>query len=166
MPVPPEKRYYYYPIRCSDGEAYRTDGLYKLQPLSAHEESEKDIISCEPLAPEGTAEWAWQMMLLGKKICHRKAPSIYYHKPTHYVKRVVRENCTDDMSADVWHNGADTTGWQLYEPEPAKEPDYVICKRCAGSQSVPNPAVSNTAYTTCSKCGGTGYEIDEQKKRA
>lgn len=78
----------------------------------------KDIISTEPLAPKGTKDWAWQMMLLGKKICHRKAPSIYYHKPTHYVKRVVRENCTDDMSADVWHNGADTTGWQLYEPEP------------------------------------------------
>jgi hypothetical protein len=49
------------------------------------------------------------------------------------------------------------------EPEPPREPEYVICKRCGGSQSVPKPAVSNTAYTTCSKCGGTGYEIKEQK---
>lgn len=43
--------------------------------------------------------------------------------------------------------------------QPPREPEYVICKRCAGSQSVPNPVVSNTAYTTCPKCGGRGYEI-------
>jgi hypothetical protein len=54
------------------------------------------------------------------------------------------------------------TGWQLYEPEPPREPEYVICKRCAGSQSVHNPEVSNTAYTTCPKCGGTGYEIEPE----
>lgn len=29
-----------------------------------------DIIFTEPLAPEGTKEWAWQMMLLGKIIIH------------------------------------------------------------------------------------------------
>lgn len=52
---------------------------------------------------------------------------------------------------------------RMVEPEPPREPEYVICKRCGGSQSAPNPAVSNTAYTTCSKCGGTGYEIKEQK---
>jgi hypothetical protein len=81
--------------------------------------------------------------------------------PTHYVKRKVRENCTDDMSIQVWLSGADETGWQIYkEPkiESPKEPDYVICKRCGGSKSVLNPA-STTAYTTCPKCGGTGYEI-------
>ena len=38
------------------------------------------------------------------------------------------------------------------EPEPSKEPEYTICKRCGGSQAVPNPAVSNTAYTTCPIC--------------
>jgi hypothetical protein len=48
------------------------------------------------------------------------------------------------------------------EPEPPREPEYVICKRCAGTQSVPNPVVSNTAYTTCPKCGGTGYEIEPE----
>ncbi len=80
--------------------------------------SELGIISTEPLAPEETKEWALQMMKLGKCVCHVKAPSIKYHRPTHYVKRVVRENCTDDMSDAVWMKGADPTGWQLYEPKP------------------------------------------------
>lgn len=29
-----------------------------------------DIIEHQPLAPEGTSEWAWQMMLLGKRVRH------------------------------------------------------------------------------------------------
>lgn len=61
---------------------------------------------------------------------------------------------------------AEKMGWQVYtepKPESPKEPDYVICKRCGGSQSIPNPDVSNTACATCPKCGGTGYEIKEQK---
>jgi hypothetical protein len=49
------------------------------------------------------------------------------------------------------------------EPEPPREPEYIICKRCGGSKSIANPAVSNTSYTTCPKCGGTGYEIREPK---
>ena len=83
--------------------------------------NDKDIISTEPLAPEGTKEWALQMMKLGKCVCHVKAPSIKYHRPTHYVKRVVRENCTDDMSDAVWMKGADSTGWQLCEPKPESQ---------------------------------------------
>ena len=82
-----------------------------------------DIISTEPLATKGTKEWALQMMKLGKCVCHVKAPSIKYHRPTHYVKRVVRENCTDDMSDAVWMEGADTTGWQIHE-EP--KPQYKV----------------------------------------
>jgi hypothetical protein len=82
-----------------------------------------DIIFTEPLAPEGSAEWALQMMKLGKCVCHVKAPSIKYHRPTHYIKRVVRENCTDDMSDAVWMEGADPTGWQIYH-EPKPEPIF------------------------------------------
>ena len=73
------------------------------------------------LVKEGSAEWALYQMMQGKCVCHVKAPSIKYHKPTHYVKRVVRENCTDDMSDAVWMKGADHTGWQLYEPKPESE---------------------------------------------
>jgi hypothetical protein len=86
------------------------------------------------LVEEGSKEWALQMMKLGKCVCHVKAPSIKYHRPTHYVKRVVRENCTDDMSDAVWVKGADSTGWQIYkepkeEPQPAKEP-IANCENC------------------------------------
>ena len=121
--------------------AYRCGaGWWTEKGASVHNQT-LDIIHTEPLATEETKEWALQMMKLGKCVCHVKAPSIKYHRPTHYVKRVVRENCTDDMSDAVWMKGADPTGWQLYEPKekPPKEPDYVICKRC----------------------GGTGYEIKE-----
>ncbi len=76
------------------------------------------------LVEEGSKEWAlYQMMKLGKCVCHVKAPSIKYHRPTHYVKRVVRENCTDDMSDAVWMEGADPTGWQIYK-EPKPEPIF------------------------------------------
>ncbi|MDD2601284.1 MAG: hypothetical protein PHO37_19035 [Kiritimatiellae bacterium] len=68
---------------------------------------------------EGSADWALYQMMQGKCVCHVKAPSIKYYRPTHYVKRVMRENCTDDMYDAVWMEGADPTGWEIYkEPEP------------------------------------------------
>lgn len=68
---------------------------------------------------EGSHWWALYHMQSGNAVCHTKAPSIKYSMPTHYVKRKVRENCTDDMSIQVWLSGADKDGWQLYkEPEP------------------------------------------------
>lgn len=87
--------------------------------------SELGIISTEPLAPEGTAEWAWQMMLLGEKICHKKSPSIMYCKHASEIMRQVRYNCVDYMSASAWLNGADKNGWQLYkEPEQKPSPSF------------------------------------------
>ena len=68
---------------------------------------------------KGSADWALYQMMQGKCVCHVKAPSIKYYRPTHYVKRVMRENCTDDMYDAVWMEGADPTGWEIYkEPEP------------------------------------------------
>ncbi len=75
---------------------------------------------------EGSKEWALYQMQQGKFVCHQKALSISYYKPTHYVKRKVRDNCTDDMSIEVWLNGADPTGWQLYEPK--EEPPFANVK--------------------------------------
>ena len=107
-----------------------------------HVDNPNDIISTEPLAPEGSAEWALQMMRLGKCVCHVKAESIKYHRPTHYVKRVVRENCTDDMSDAVWMKGADPTGWQLYEP---KQEPVADCQRCTklSSCSKSSPSIDH-----------------------
>ena len=90
-----------------------------------------NIVSCEPLATEGTAEWALQMWKLGSDIRNETGVVLMadYESEEIRVKHLV----------DVF-----PSGWQLYKepkPEPPKEPDYVICKRC----------------------GGTGYEIKEQK---
>jgi len=82
---------------------------------------------------DGSKEWALWQMQNGKAVCHTKAPSIKYSVPTHYVKRSVRENCTDDMSIEVWLSGSDGFGWQIYtEPKPlladAKVGDLVTIK--------------------------------------
>lgn len=50
------------PIRTSDGLWYKLDGTADTIPM------EKHIIHCEPLAPEGSAEWAMQMLKLGKRV--------------------------------------------------------------------------------------------------
>lgn len=67
--------------------------------------SELGIISTEPLAPEGTAEWAWQMLKLQKPVSH---PAEGKLQDTDYTK----EGFVRCMAK---------TGWQLYEPKP--EPD-------------------------------------------
>lgn len=71
--------------------------------------------------------WALWQMRNGNAVCHTKASRIKYSMPTHYVKRRVRENCTDDMSIEVWLSGADEFGWQIYEekPEPFAVGDWV-----------------------------------------
>lgn len=82
---------------------------------------EKDIVSCEQLAPKGSAEWAWQMnKLLGKKVMHSHS------------------NCITDgniMSKhkDIFLAVTYLTGWQIYEPEPepAKESEIVAHKQHA-----------------------------------
>ena len=137
-------------LRFGHDECHRThDGLYWDECGVCDVDSTYRLVAVEPLATEGTAEWAWQMLMLQKPVSH---PAEGEFQDTYYTK----EGFVRCMAK---------TGWQLYEePGPPKEPDYITCKRCGGSKSVPNPAVSNTAYTTCPKCGGTGYEIDEQKK--
>lgn len=120
---------------------------------------------------EGSKDWALYQMMQGKCVCHVKAPSIKYHRPTHYIKRVVRENCTDDMSDAVWMEGADPTGWQIYvEPEqhktmPVNEfadlfdaPIGWICKtRDGGSFPLKYIEVSPTRYAYEDKSGLTVY---------
>jgi hypothetical protein len=69
----------------------------------------KDIISTEPLAEKGTAEWAWQMRKLGHSLKHEKGMLI---------------PITLSQSHDkIWKENIDKypTGWQLYEPD--KEPE-------------------------------------------
>jgi hypothetical protein len=75
------------------------------------ENNEPDIIATEPLAEVGTAEWAWQMLMLQKPVSH---PAEGEFQDTYYTK----EGFVRCMAK---------TGWQLYEePAPAfKVGDWV-----------------------------------------
>ena len=93
-------------------------GVAKSTPLSIHM---FEIIGT--LVEEGSADWALYQMMQGEKICHHKSPSIVYCKHAGDIRRQVRYNCVDYMSASAWLNGADNTGWQIYE-EPKPEPIF------------------------------------------
>jgi hypothetical protein len=130
-------------LRFGHDECHRThDGLYWDECGVCDVDSTYRLVAIEPLAPEGTKEWAWQMMLLGKIIIH----SEYSHEnATWKMNNGTARSCLAGMSAcskEQWVANAIGNGWEIYEEpkeEPLKEPDYVICKRC----------------------GGTGYEIKE-----
>ena len=79
------------------------------------------------LVEEGSADWALYQMMQGEKVCHEKSQSIMYCEHAGYIRREVRYNCVDHMSVSVWLNGADNTGWQIYEePKPTfKVGDWV-----------------------------------------
>lgn len=49
-------------------------------------DGEYDIIHTEPLATKGTAEWAWQMMLLGNKVWN---PELDLHKAKRTMSQVL-----------------------------------------------------------------------------
>lgn len=71
-----------------------------------------DIIHTEPLAPEGSAEWAWQMLnLLGLPIYHPAEGVLTIPVP---------------YSSERFAHCYAKTGWQIHEPEPAfKVGDWV-----------------------------------------
>lgn len=106
-----------------------------------------DIISCEPLADEGSAEWALQMMKLGKTISrtdNRKETYVYRDG-----KIVANEwHCADQQ----WFlKYAEPTGWQLYEELEYKVGDYI---KDGGDYYIV------TSPTTCAGLlNGKGYEI-------
>lgn len=70
--------------------------------------NEPDIIATEPLATEGTAEWAWQMLMLQKPVSH---PAEGEFQDTYYTK----EGFVRCMAK---------TGWQLYKEKP--QPQYKV----------------------------------------
>lgn len=76
--------------------------------------SEHDIISVEPLAAEGTAEWALQQMKLGKKVSATYGNGIYYYENDRvYINK-------KSYDAEHWVKLQNDIGvsWQLYEPKP------------------------------------------------
>lgn len=87
-------------------------------------DGEYDIIHTEPLAPEGSAEWALQMLLLGKKVTKQHlhdSGNVYWcfcDRP-----RCVQEfNCGTlqiMVTPEIWVKTVDKCGWRIYaEPKP------------------------------------------------
>ena len=88
-----------------------------------------DIIHTEPLAPEGTAEWAWRMRLLGRMVSRQSgilfAPESFDADDN---ETVYRQN---------WLCTQPTSGWSVYElhkkpePQPEPQPEHrcLKCKR-------------------------------------
>lgn len=111
---------------------------YREGNLSLDREDEKDIIHTEPLAEEGTAEWAWQTLMLCKIVSH-PAEGIFHD--TYYTK----EGFIRCMAK---------TGWQLYEPKPKP----VKCEYCRGRGSYISSSATTPGYVRCPACNGTGVE--------
>lgn len=95
---------YAYERKQGDTIYVRDNGMFNM----INHEHPFDIIHTEPLATEGTAEWAWQMLMLQKPVSH---PAEGEFQDTYYTK----EGFVRCMAK---------TGWQLYEPKP--EPQYKV----------------------------------------
>jgi len=94
----------------------------------------KDIIHTEPLAEVGSAEWAWQMLKIGRMVTD--APTLHHYE--HNIKTSMVTCVTNRRgfrhsarSIDTWGEGRRETGWQLYEePQPTyKVGDWVEYKK-------------------------------------
>lgn len=85
----------------------------QLYYLLLDREDEKDIIHSEPLAPEGSAEWAWQMLKLGKPVTNK-----WVFMDGGYIKDTDSDKY---RFVQMWDFFSD---WQLYEEKP--EPEYKV----------------------------------------
>lgn len=111
---------------------------------------EADIISTEPLAPEGTADWAWQMMLLKNSVIF---PSKSCNNPPWSMQNGIAISAGLVVKSKAeWLKNATPTGWQLYEPKQ----ELVKCEYCKGRGSYISSSAINPGYVRCSTCNGTG----------
>jgi hypothetical protein len=85
--------------------------------LERNEVSSEDWDDGKFLPSPGTKEWAVYQMQRGEKVFHYKAKTLIYCKPSHYVRRFRLDKHLDDMSLEIWLNGADPTGWEIYQPK-------------------------------------------------
>ena len=84
-------------------------------------------IDLKPLAKEGSAEWAKQMMLLGRDICNQYIPGAYYKLDGVRVREYSKNDnrLSGFISAAGWIETAYNSGWQIYK-EPKPEPQYKV----------------------------------------
>jgi len=113
--------------------------------LSKSKESPLDIVSCEPLAKEGTAEWGKQRALLGNIVT-------LTHNEIYKIENGKLYEAFPNNDFDVWRLVAedgvgywdkwihDQTGWQIYEPvEPPKEPEYIGYRKDENGKEIDVP---------------------------
>jgi hypothetical protein len=89
------------------------DTFESLNPILYHFDRpfKGNLIHAEPLAPEGSAAWAWQMVMLGKTVYN---PSYYYSSSHGLITPNMLGNCSKQSFVD-WQ---EPSGWQIYkEPE-------------------------------------------------
>jgi len=118
----------------SDGMSRYIDGY-----RSKHQhKSPCDIIHTEPLAPDGSAEWYRQMMLIGKKLTNTRWKTTKNLKYTFVENGIVKCNPeykdnTEYHVSEILSPHTLKDGWQIYtEPKPLLE----LCKVCKGTGKV------------------------------
>lgn len=121
---------------------YDRDGKHSGEDMRLNPNSGLDIISTEPLATEGSAEWGKQRALLGNIVT-------LTHNEIYKIENGKLYEAFPNNDFDVWRLVAedgvgywdkwikDQTGWQIYEPEPAprlKVGDWVEMNICSNHQ--------------------------------
>jgi hypothetical protein len=120
------------PIMCKSNaggyDSFLLDGTCPCRPI------DRSIIEWQPLAPEGTAEWGKQMLLLGKKIKNISCTMPNTHLSLDDKNRVCIHTTPSSMNdggdpicyIDFWilynYVVAGEIGWQIYEPKIAEKP--------------------------------------------
>jgi hypothetical protein len=142
-----------------DGYGYYENGKWTLNEIKSSILDILDIIEHQPLAKEGSADWAKQMMLLGYEVCHCTYTGIFRivdGRIQQYISNRWDDFC--DKESNYFTENF-KRGWQIYKPEPKPEPKSK-CHVCNGSGEIYMKPVSTTSndYYRCYRCNGTGHE--------
>jgi hypothetical protein len=112
---------------CLDFLVYGLDnGRYYAPNGNGMRTDNPRIVEWQPLAPEGTVEWAWQMMLLGNKVTDMN--TVYWRIDNLVIWKNPEAIGNIAQTPNCWIAEKASTGWRLYEPEPfanVKVGDYL-----------------------------------------
>jgi hypothetical protein len=97
---------------------HTNDGWYDIngKECDGDRKYDRDIVHTEPLAEKHSPEWAWQMWQLG----NRNIRMTTNGKPN----TLLGVSCDKETFVSLY--AKDTTGWQLYEPEPEQPKEQKI----------------------------------------
>lgn len=115
-------------LQLDDGKYVKIDKfiapLFPNRGLAYHF---KKVISLETIQPEGTPEWALQMMLLGGKVAVYSQPNRFLWLSGNRIQDSDEHGYWNGKSHQDFISYAAKTGWQIYEPQTATpEPDQIV----------------------------------------